>query len=211
VEGSRYAKAGWSGVDIVHGWLTWGAIRARGRGLSIVGQWGLPGVSLSGRDAQARVLKVGCNLLSAEARDPAVPGNEHAAQTQVRFCSWAAYTVCAYIEILKMILNLFVFLRPLRFDICHFTFEKLISLITVLHGLVPPEASCPGNDLPLAGDALACLAVEGESKGVGQYPLGESSSLRLPNAHHSADNGASFLCRPPGGPGVDLASPWFGL
>ena len=38
---------------------------------SIVGQWGLPGVSLSGRDAQARVLKVGCNLLSAEARDPA--------------------------------------------------------------------------------------------------------------------------------------------
>jgi len=32
---------------------------------SIVGQWGLPGVSLSGRDAQARVLKVGCNLLSA--------------------------------------------------------------------------------------------------------------------------------------------------
>jgi hypothetical protein len=33
---------------------------------SIVGQWGLPGVSLSGRDAQARVLKVGCNLLSAK-------------------------------------------------------------------------------------------------------------------------------------------------
>ena len=145
MEGSRYAKAGWSGVDIVHGWLTWGAIRARGRGLSIVGQWGFPGVSLSGRDAQARVLKVGCNLLSAEARDPAVPGNEHAAQTQVRFFvvppylerdasnalryrpggRRAAYTVCAYIEILKMILNLFVFLRPLRFDICHFTFEAI--------------------------------------------------------------------------------------
>lgn len=108
---------------------------------SIVGQWGLPGVSLSGRDAQARVLKVGCNLLSAEARD-ARPCSRATRISRFLICAphrsavprfqvtntrlkprfvfslyldvlryrpggrRAAYTVCAYIEILKMILNL---------------------------------------------------------------------------------------------------------